>query len=187
MELLALNKFRKEFKFTIKKDTFPFDGLTNPAHNYKFDFDVFLPSKGMNLQRGLCWTLLQKQEFIISILKGCPIPKIAVIRQKQFSFDDGVYEVIDGKQRITTYLDFVAGKFPIIYNGEEYYIKDLDENTRNEIEYRCDFRGDLAYSYADSPISDEEKIEWFKQINFLGTPQDIEHLNKLTQCNTVQN
>lgn len=43
--------------------------LTNPLYygnlnyflkNYKIDFDVYLPTKNVNLQRGLVWTDLQK-------------------------------------------------------------------------------------------------------------------------------
>ena len=36
---------------------------------YKVDFDVFLPTKNVNLQRGLVWNDLQKQELITSINK----------------------------------------------------------------------------------------------------------------------
>jgi hypothetical protein len=38
---------------------------------------------------------------------------------------------------------------------------------------------DVAYSYPDVPITDDQKIAWFEMINFAGTPQDIEHLNNL--------
>ena len=46
------------------------------------DFDVFLPTKNKNLQRGFVWTQLQKEQLIISILKGIKIPAICVILKR---------------------------------------------------------------------------------------------------------
>ena len=176
---LKITDFRKEFKFAMNKDGCPFDRLSK-KNRYNFDFDVYLPTKGMNLQRPLVWTLLQKQQFIISILKGCPIPKITVIRHDpDESRKNAVYQVIDGKQRLTTYMSFIDDEFPIEYNGEEYYFKDLNDDLKYEIDSRFSFRGDLGYSYWDAPISDDDKITWFNQINFAGTPQDQEHMEKL--------
>ena len=179
MATLSIKDFRKEFKFHINKDSAPFDRLSSKK-DYNFDFDVYLPSKGMNLQRPLVWTLLQKQQFIESILKGCPIPKITVIRHEpDETRKNTIYQIIDGKQRVTTYLAFINNEFPLVFNDQEYYFKDLGEDLHYEIESRFYFRGDLAYSYWDTPISDEDKITWFNQINFAGTPQDMEHMNKL--------
>lgn len=30
-------------------------------------------------------------------------------------------------------------------------------------------------------ITDEDKITWFKFLNFAGTPQDVEHINNLNK------
>jgi len=69
--------------------------------NYNLDFDVFLPSIGKNLQRELCWTLLQKQELILSILKGIQIPKMAFV-----FINHKIIQVVDGKQRLSALIDF---------------------------------------------------------------------------------
>jgi len=37
----------------------------------------------------------------------------------------------------------------------------------------------MAFSYEDEPISDDDKIRWFNQLNFAGTPQEQDHVNKL--------
>ena len=180
MAPIKLTNFRKEFKFTINKNTCPFDDLSRNygKGRYKFDFDVYLPSKEMNLQRPLVWTLFQKQQFIESILKGCPIPKITVIRH-EFDKTNSVYQVIDGKQRLSTYLAYLDNEFPIVFEDNEYYFKDLGNDLQYEVAYRFYFHADVAYSYWDTPISDEDKITWFNQINFAGTPQDMEHMKKL--------
>jgi hypothetical protein len=173
---LSIDKVRIDYPFRIRRNTYPFDALLR--HEYKFDFEVFLPSKGFNLQRDFCWTLMQKQQFILSILKENPIPKVAVI---QYKSKDGeqVYQVIDGKQRISTYIEFYKGEFYITVDGTNYYYDDFDEMAQYHYN-NFSFVGDLAYEYWDEPISDDDKIKWFMQVNFAGTPQDLEHFNKLT-------
>jgi len=58
---LPMHKFRTEFTFTINRGLGGIDveDLLNKKY-YQLDFDVYLPSKQMNLQRGLVWTLQQK-------------------------------------------------------------------------------------------------------------------------------
>jgi hypothetical protein len=36
-----------------------------------------------------------------------------------------------------------------------------------------------AVTRENEPITDQQKIDWFRSVNFLGTPQDKEHLNDL--------
>ena len=162
----------------------------------KFDFDVYLPTKKKNLQRPLVWTLLQKQSFILNlIMTGKFSPYIAVIRKKDQENYSSNYEVIDWKQRLTTLISFYKNEFPIEINGYEYYRKDLDESFE---EIAWNRQMSLTKKYLDSiyitgytaqeiyfkdnekkVISDEDKIEWFKQLNFLWTPQDKKHLENL--------
>ena len=44
---------------------------------------------------------------------------------------------------------------------------------------RFSFQGDMAFSYDTEQISDDDKIRWFNQLNFAGTPQEQEHIDKL--------
>jgi len=156
-----------------------FWGLEEMA-NRDMDFDVYLPTLGMNLQRDLVWTLLQKQQFIISIIKGIPVNKCAIVEIKK---DDdntksNTYQVIDGKQRLTTVISFYRGEFPLTINGIDYYYSDLAIDCLSELRSfspRCD----IAYSYDNCPVTDKMKVLWFEQLNFSGTPQDEAHLLKL--------
>ena len=147
-------------------------------HSVGLDFDVFLPSKGMNLQRPLVWTLLQKQQLILSMLREVQLPKFVKVRHQ---FEDGTEkcEVLDGKQRLNAIFQFIAGEFKIEIDGQLYGFNDLDDSLQSDITNPKGFIWDVHYSYSDDPISDETKIQIFEQINFLGTPQDIEHLNSL--------
>jgi uncharacterized protein with ParB-like and HNH nuclease domain len=54
-------------------------------------------------QRFFRWSLSQKTRFIESLLLGIPIPPIFV-----FQNDDGVWELIDGLQRLSTIYEFVG-------------------------------------------------------------------------------
>jgi len=54
-------------------------------------------------QRFFRWTLLQKTKLIESILLGLPLPPIFVSQR-----DDGVWDVVDGLQRLSTIFEFVG-------------------------------------------------------------------------------
>jgi uncharacterized protein with ParB-like and HNH nuclease domain len=56
-----------------------------------------------NFQRFFRWTEAQKSRFIESILLGIPTPAIFVYQR-----NDGVWELVDGLQRISTILEFVG-------------------------------------------------------------------------------
>ncbi len=179
LDKLSLDSFRKSFNFTINYGLSGINGdtLTNKHGDTFFDFDVYLPSKGINLQRDFVWTDLQKEELILSILKGIKLPPVTLIQFKSKTSKITVLEVIDGKQRLSTIKDFISNKFPIIFNGWKYFYDDLNFKCHDAI--RNCITANIGYSYDYKPISDEDKISWFEMINFAGTPQDIEHLNKL--------
>ena len=61
-----------------------------------------------DFQRNLVWPTRKKCELIESILMGIPLPAFYV-REK----DNGVYVVVDGKQRLTTLFDYIDGKFKL--------------------------------------------------------------------------
>ncbi|GAA4403355.1 DUF262 domain-containing protein [Tsukamurella soli] len=54
-------------------------------------------------QRLFRWSILQKSRLVESILLGIPVPSIFVLQR-----EDGVWELIDGLQRISTILEFMG-------------------------------------------------------------------------------
>ena len=187
MEKLKLKDVRKDLPFQTHHVNLFWNVYSIIKDNRTIDFDVFLPSKGINLQRPFCWTLEQNQQLILSVIKKLYIPKLAVLVNQ--SCDDINYEtrlsryqyqIIDGKQRLNALLSFMRGEFPIDVNGNLYYFADLDEDTQWAIKGyspACE----VAYFSEHEPIPDEDKILWFKQINFSGTPQDKAHLDTLNK------
>jgi uncharacterized protein with ParB-like and HNH nuclease domain len=146
---------------------------------YDIDFDVYLPSIGINLQREYCWNIEQQRELILSILIGRNIPHCAIMNciNKQDDKKD-IYLVIDGKQRILTIFNFIDNKFKIIIDDIEYYFSELPYDYQTEILY-YNLKFYIINEDFNNRITDEQKITWFKLLNFGGTNQDVEHLNKL--------
>lgn len=155
------------------------------TYNDHIDWDVYLPTKKKNLQRGFVWNKFQKEQLILSILKGVRIPPIIAIQYREHETGGQsrlerktTYQIIDGKQRFSTILSFAKGEFSIEWEGYDYFINDLDEWGQRAILLMMP-TFDVAYEYPDALISDDDKIAWFEMINFAGTPQDIEHLKHL--------
>jgi hypothetical protein len=175
---LKLSDFRRQFNFTINHGMadFQLGRLVKHPADYVLDFNVWLPSKQMYLQRPLVWTEFQKKELILSVLKGIKIPPLTVI-----AVDHKVYEIIDGKQRLSTLMSWIRNQFTINIDGVEYFFQDLDKEARQVFNLLTIY-ADFGYSYTErkgQTISDDDKIAWFEMINFAGAPQDLEHLKKL--------
>jgi hypothetical protein len=147
------------------------------------DYDVYLPTKNKNLQRGFVWSLEQKRELIWSILLERHIPTISVFsleaKERDAPYQE-IVQVIDGKQRLSTMLDFYSEKFTIEIEGAEYAFSELPKEYQLAIS-NYSITLNVVYDHPDREITDEDKIAWFKRLNFSGTPQEAEHLNWLTE------
>jgi hypothetical protein len=73
-------------------------------------------------QRLFRWKLSQKSSLIESLLIGVPIPSIFV-----FEVENGIWELIDGLQRVSTILEF-AGLLK--KNDDSLYLPSVLEGTR---------------------------------------------------------
>lgn len=155
-------------------------GLKRFPELAKWDLEVFLPTKGMNLQRDLVWTLEQKQSLILTILRDQKINPIVVIQNDRYDeeFERYNWQVIDGKQRLTTIFAYLNDEFSIVVDGEQWKYSQLPIDCKRQID-GYNLIVDVHYSYQDEPISDATKIDLFEEINWLGTPQEISHMNKL--------
>lgn len=116
-------------------------------------------------QRGSVWTKKkQKSELIESILMGIPIPIIYLFETK-----DGKKEVVDGRQRITTLIDFMNNKFVLSelrmlpkLNSKKF--SELDPLLQSTIEdYQI-----MAY-VIQPPTPERVKFDIFDRVNRGGT------------------
>jgi hypothetical protein len=129
-------------------------------------------------QRKLVWTLEEKQKLVSSVLSGYPIPAILLAERQ-----DGGYEVIDGLQRLHTFMSFIETAFPTL-SGEAFDVEKFPTAfTRSEegiFEIEGDYEGKLSarevsdyldYSIAISIMrgaTDSDVDEVFSRINTYG-------------------
>lgn len=119
---------------------------------------------GPEFQRGLVWNARQKSELIESILMGIPLPLFYVKEN-----EDGVYIIVDGKQRLSTMFDFIDNKFSlgqlkILKDYKGKYFKTLSPAEQSKIE---DFA--LTLHVIKPPTSDQVTFDLFDRVNRSGT------------------
>lgn len=145
----------------------------------KIDWEVYLPTKDKNLQRAFVWTLEQQRELIWSVLIGRHIPHCALISAiDKNDSNKELFLVIDGKQRLRTLIGFTQNLFTLLIDGNEYLFSQLPYDYQQAIDLFY-FRYYVVHEELDKRITDEQKINWFKFLNYAGTPQDAEHLRNL--------
>lgn len=148
-----------------------------------FDFDIFLPKYGVNLQRPYVWENYQAGEFLISILLEKPISDFVLIKHvddRKRLEQTTKYLVIDGKQRLLTIKKFLLGEIQLEIGNEKYSFNDLDSDLKTFFLRRLGYlTATVYYSYFDTPMTDDMKITLFNFYNFSGTPQTVEHKQML--------
>ena len=131
-------------------------------------------------QRPFCWTLKEKQLLIDSIYNNIEIGKI-VVRLRSWNFVESrvkknilehttFKQIVDGKQRCNTLLEFIDNKFPDSYGD---YWDDLSEKAKRKF---FSFRY-LTYGELGETATDHDVLMTFLKINHAGVPQSQEHLD----------
>lgn len=117
-------------------------------------------------QRNKVWNSKQKCELVESILMGIPIPIMYLFEQK-----DGRRQVVDGRQRITTIVEFLNNEFPLknlkILKGKNFNnccFKDLDPKYQIRFE---DYQ--LFFYIIQPPTAERVKYDIFDRVNRGGT------------------
>lgn len=133
-------------------------------------------------QRFFRWTPFQKTMLIESILLNIPIPPIFVAQRK-----DGIWDIVDGLQRMSTILQFVG----ILKNEDKEAITPLvlektkllpflenktfgeegeeNENTFTEVQRRYFKRAKLSFIIIQKESDDSSKYELFQRLNTGGS------------------
>lgn len=112
------------------------------------------------VQRGNVWDNDRKSLLIDSILQDYEVPVLYAKRT-----DNGVYDMLDGKQRSTAIFEFINDKFPLTNISDEFaefedmYFSQLDGEMQDAI---LDFQ--LTIRYFDG-ITDDEVKELFYRLN----------------------
>lgn len=113
-------------------------------------------------QRKSVWTYKDKQFFLDTVINNYPCP--AIYLQKESTATGPVYNVVDGKQRLSTILDFHDGKIRLsktfgveAYQGKKF--NDLPEQVKSEF---------YNYIFMVEQIRSDADIAWgevFQRVN----------------------
>ena len=141
-----------------------------------YEDEGFIPA----FQRDLVWTLEQKQNLILSILDNIPIGIFYTNRVNMLDKDGNGLSTMrnldtilyDGQQRFTAIKEFLAGAFPIPYNGESLYIHDFDKSLKNHI------LQSLVQVAETSFENYEDLVNYYIKINRGGTFHTQEDIQK---------
>jgi len=144
----------------------------------KFDKDKTV-KLNPDFQRENVWKIKQKRELIESIIMGIPLPLIYLSEDK-----DGNLIVIDGRQRLSTFFEFMNNKFylkdlSILKSYDNIYFdkgeKTLATKVRADIE---DYQ--LQINVIKPPTPERIKFDIFERVNRAGT-----QLNKQEMRNAL--
>ncbi|CDN46165.1 DUF262 domain-containing protein, partial [Paenibacillus sp. P22] len=142
-------------------------------------------------QRIFRWDIKQKSNLIESILLGIPIPPIFVYQTKE-----GVWDVIDGLQRLSTIFEFMGILKSDDLNGEikevaaskliktkflpslegKFWESEDEENSLDEAQRRFIKRAKLDIKIVEKSSDPNAKYELFQRLNTGGahlSPQEI--------------
>lgn len=158
-------KFATEERYIIRLLNSSVDSLFHLvyASHAGVDFDV-------DYQRDLVWTLDDKIALIESIFNNIEIGKFVFV-QRHENTPGKYYEILDGKQRLSTLCEFYEGRFA--YKGVFY--QDLSYMDR----YRFTSHP-ITYGFLENP--DKRGIyETFIKMNTCGRPMDHKHIDKVKE------
>lgn len=134
-------------------------------------------------QRDFCWTLKNKQNFINSLYKGLELGRIVVYKREyelvekelqKGNLECTFYDIVDGKQRLKTLIDFFDNKF---CDKDGYYWKDLSIYAQHKIQSQQT----LIYIQLDSECPDQDILQMFLNNAVEGVKLDTKHLDTIRE------
>lgn len=139
------------------------DSIIRMLFRIGVDFDA-------SYQRGYVWDESDKIKLLDSVFGHKPIGSAVCLRYK---YPNSHYEVVDGKQRLSTLIDFYCSKF--MYKG--YYFHELSNDDKRTFEETR-----MPFAELDGVLyTEREKLELFLSINDSGVPQLESHLTEIKE------
>lgn len=146
-----------------------------------FNFDPYVTDNDGNkvyYQRGLVWTLEQKQNFIESLYLGLNCG-VVVLKMNDYVTAKEVgaeYDVVDGKQRISAIIEFVNNEFPDLHGN---YYKDFSKVAVRKFGQLRAMDG-----WVIGPEGSDKLVKRaFLNVNHTGVPMSKEHIDFVKSIN----
>jgi hypothetical protein len=153
--------FRKEEEHRVRFLNSGIDSLLNMVYYFGVDFDV-------DYQREHVWSLDDKIALIDSIFNNVDIGKFVFV-QRTMKHEGKLYEIIDGKQRLTAICEFIEGRFP--YKG--VYFAEMSNSDKNKIRNHG-----ISWGYLENP-NRRAIFETFIKLNTSGRPMENKDIDKV--------
>ncbi len=171
-EVFPINCRSKEEPLKIKDDiqirmyNTTLDSLIHKVYNSGVDFNP-------DYQRDLVWTQEQKIALIDSIFNNVDIGKFTFIKHEYSR--DFFYEILDGKQRLSTLCEYYEDRFA--WKGK--YFSELHGLDAHH------FTG-FSVAYGEvGEISEQQIYKLFIKMNTSGTPISQDHLQRIKSLITI--
>lgn len=157
--------FAQEDDIQIRFMNNEIDSLLHKVYHTGVDFDP-------PYQRGLVWNDDQKTALLDSIFQNIEIGKFTFNRcEFGTKPTNKLYEIIDGKQRLTAICEFYEGRFR--YRGKLYH----------ELSW-SDMRHFNGYPIVQAEMQDateQQILRLFVKLNTTGVPMDAKHLDRVKE------
>ena len=171
MELLPykankVTNFAKEEKVYIRIMNSPLSSLIHMVHAKHAGVDM-----DVDYQREHVWSHADKIALLDSIFNNIEIGKFVFV-QRSMGHNGKLYEILDGKQRLTAITEFIEDRWK--YKG--FYFSELSVKDQYKITDT-----NVSYGYLENP-SKEAIFETFIKLNTCGKPmanKHITHVKKL--------
>jgi len=138
------------------------DSLIHKVYHSGVDFNP-------NYQRDLVWNMEQKLSLMDSIFNNVEIGKFTFIRHDYSADRIFHYEILDGKQRLSTICEFYEDRFA--WRGKKFS-ELCAEDARH-------FTGFPVIQGEVGEITEQQIYKLFVKMNTSGTPVSQEHLDKI--------
>lgn len=150
-----------------------------------FQIEHWISGGKLNLspeyQRKLVWDEQRKSALIESLLLRIPIPAVYLDEN-----GEGIKDVIDGTQRLSTIHSFLKNEFSLkkmqyLVNCEKKYFRDLEPKLRTRIEDT-----ELTVNILDERCPQLVKFDVFRRLNTGGLPLNFQEIRNIMATPAVR-
>ena len=125
-------------------------------------------------QRDFVWTLKQKQEYIMALLKSRA--EIRPVFIQEFDGENEKFEVVDGKQRLNSIFGFINDEFPL--EEGTFFSQLSEEDVKKILRFNVEYTRFISFT---DKIPYDFKLELFLELNAKGTQMSKEQINKVQE------